>query len=78
MRKVKYTPIIGDLKYRNLTSGKIYDIISYNSDSHKGYICIWLLNDDGIEDWFLYTNDVSEFIDVTSEYRSEIIDCILE
>lgn len=73
MRKVRYIQVDSHISYYSLTNNKVYDVINNRND------ILTLLDDDGFKDYFtLHKNDgVSEFIDVTSEYRSEVIDSIL-
>ncbi len=78
MRKVKYVGIWGA---DHLTNGKVYDVIK-SQRPHYPYITI--CNDIG--DVFDYpmvpgsnsVADIIHFIDVTAEYRNDIISSILE
>lgn len=62
-----------------LTKGKIYDVIKTKFNKH--YLTILILNDLGEEEWYITKGPLSRqpfFIDVTSEYRDEVIDGILK
>lgn len=79
MRKVKYIPAT-HLAYSRLTIGKVYDVISYEYDLKLNCNIIYIRNDEGVTDWYFASihNDVSVFIDVTHEYRNDVINEILE
>lgn len=62
-----------------LTKGKIYDVIKTKINNH--FLVILVLNDLGEEKWYITKGPLSGkpyFIDVTSEYRDEVIDGILK
>lgn len=67
MRKVKYNSIHN--VYYNLTDNKVYDVIEFDDDHFE------IINDNGDKLGFRIYNNL--FINVTSEYRSELIDEIL-
>lgn len=66
MRKVKFS--YKDKLY-SLTNGKVYDVVELRDDYFK------IINDVGLEYGIMISNNL--FIDVTSEYRNELIDEIL-
>ena len=66
MRKVKFS--YKDKLY-SLTNGKVYDVVELRDDYFK------IINDVGLEYAIMISNNL--FIDVTSEYRNELIDEIL-
>lgn len=69
--KVRYIPIDGC--YVKLTSHKVYEVIKYKNNHIK------IFNDEGSLVYYcIYSFDSKlEFIDVTRQYRNEIIDGIL-
>lgn len=73
MRKVRYIPEENMAAYKSLTINKVYDVIDYVDRT------IVLLADDGVVKYFyMYSGyETLEFINVTHEYRNEIIDNIL-
>ncbi len=73
MKKVKY---VGRLR-AYLTNGKIYDVMEY---SRYNYTYIKICNDNGeVYDYPMsYEAGRTDFIDVTAEYRNDIISSILE
>lgn len=79
MRKFKYVKYNVWVDY--LTLGKVYDLILYIK-SAEGYIDqIRIENDNGvIREYILYTPGGNEaiFEEVTTEYRNNVIDGILE
>lgn len=79
MKKVKYI-LAAEVSYSTLTIGKVYDVISQEHDLVVEYHSIYLLNDLGLKDWYFVNafDGRPEFIDVTHEYRNEVIKCILE
>lgn len=75
MKKVKYiwhNYVINGMS--KLTTGKVYDVSMYNSEDKK----ITISNDSNML-WTCYISDrnTTFFIDVTEEYRNEVIDNIL-
>lgn len=72
MRKVKYIPV-GKFGNNNLTPSKVYDVIKYIPSKYKQLDQVMILNDEGV----VINRRLNRFEDVTSEYRSEIIDNIL-
>lgn len=72
MKKVKYSPE----RFRNpyLTPGKVYDVLVIDQD------VIYVANDVDIIDYYFIRNInlVVEFVDVTAEYRNEVINGILK
>lgn len=84
MKKVKFIGDVQKYKTFNLTYGKVYDVIKYNRNVDNDFIDkydeIYIINNEG-ED-ISHTFPVSDtylniFQDVTSEYRNDIIDEIL-
>ncbi len=79
MKKVKYEPS-SNVVYIKLTKGKVYDVFNYICDPvNRNDDMITILNDEGVKDtFFIYSNEgILEFIDVTTEYRDEVINNIL-
>ncbi len=81
MRKVKYVhsdPSVDEMFYDQLTDGKVYDVIRYDHELRYDD-SVTILNDLGDRDtFFIYSNEgILEFIDVTTEYRDEVINNIL-
>lgn len=81
MRKVKYC--VNKLYDNNvdLTIGNIYDVIKYRSSKYGEYYdIITILNDNEIvENYYVMdSNEVRIFQDVSTEYRDNAIDNILE
>lgn len=70
--------------YKDVTVGKIYDVISIDIDVVGGidgmYTNINIINDDGIEGkYYIHSPfDKDVFKDVTTMYRNEIINDILD
>lgn len=76
MKKVRYVPC-GDLSYGELTIGKVYDVIHYSKYT------IRIIDDNNAWNVFFIssitpTGSIDEFIDVTPEFRNELIDDILK
>ena len=73
MRKVRYEPA-NHMYYALLEAGKVYDVLK---DVDNG---ILIVNEIGEKEYYDNHSDfgVLEFIDVTKEYRNEIINSILE
>mgnify|MGYP001566120820 CR=1 FL=1 len=81
MNRIRYIP--SDLKsYSRLTPYKVYDVLCFSDVIHSNNIpdSIVITNDDGeVEHFFTHSDDdVLEFIEVTIEFRNEVIDEILE
>lgn len=81
MRKVRYKAQEGSIK-PGLTDGEIYDVVKYTQGDYGNF---WdeliLINDYGMDqlyDMCEYTNSILFFDDVTTEFRNEVIDGILE
>lgn len=74
MRKIKF---LSD-RYIDLKYEKVYDVIRYEEYiSNPLYNKIFILNEDG-DQIYLYISSIDIlFSDVTSEYRSVLIDRIL-
>lgn len=80
MRKVKYIPT-DFLSFKSLTPGKVYDVINYYKGENINYDKVDVVNDLGnISCYYVYSSDNITCIleDITSEYRNDIIDGILE
>lgn len=72
MKKIKY-----NIDYPSnalLTYGKVYDVIGYDQSKYNPLNWVIILDDsDRLISWL-----TDRFIDVTTEYRSEVIDDILK
>lgn len=78
MRKFKYIKYNVWVNY--LTLGKVYELVKYTK-RNKHPDVIEIINDNGKKcEYLLHTRVSGEFIfkEVTTEYRNEIIDGILE
>lgn len=85
MKKVKF--IRNESVSKRITPGKVYDVIAYIPMLHNIEDCVYVINDFGLKDSF-YKHIVKSdgvtitlgdrvFIDVTAEFRDEVIDEIL-
>lgn len=78
MRYVKYTDNYN--YYKQLTINKVYEVIDISSVFNGNVKTLLLIDDDGTEDWFIFRGLTGPnlFKDVTSKYRSLLIDNILK
>lgn len=74
MRRLKYSPMAG-LTYKRLTINKVYEVVNISKNVNK----VELINDENEPEIFnIYLSDnYNDFIDVTAEFRDDIIDDIL-
>lgn len=77
MKKVRYN---SDRVYGNydLTLGEVYDVIEFIQGTNISDNKIIILNDDNIEKSYYVQVGIKVFIDATAQYRSKIIDEILD
>lgn len=76
IKKVKFVWSDG---YKDLTINKVYDVIKYTKETDPGeYDTIRYYDDIGkLSTSYLRLANSTYFIDVTAEYRDEVIDGIL-
>lgn len=73
MKKVIY---YGDETfYQHLTNAKVYDVTWYSLSDN--YFKVKVINDDDKDTLYMSFYSNPTFIDITSEYRNEVIDEIL-
>lgn len=83
IKKVKFVASLEKGQRTGLTPNKVYDVLDYNTVNKKEIINnivhnIEIVNDYGSR-WVYYmvSDGMDLFIDVTREYRNELIDGIL-